>query len=114
MVSLNPAMAASYGPLALGGKGGAQDVVGHEEVGLEPDGLPVLGDGGVVLALVVKDASQVVVGHAEVGFEQDGRSVLSDGGVVLALLGKGVTQGVVSLGVVAGILSVRIEAYRYC
>ncbi len=88
--------------------------MGQEEVGFEPDGLPVLGDSGVVLALVVKGDAQREMGLAKVGLEPDGLPVLGDSGVVLALLGKGVTQGVVSLGVVAGILSVRIEAYRYC
>src|SRR6266851_5535293 len=92
----------------------AQVIVGRGEVGLEPDGLPVLGDGGVVPALVVKGVTQVIVGPEEVGFEPDGLPVLGDSGVVLALVVKGVTQGVVSLGAVAGMLRVRIEAYRYC
>jgi hypothetical protein len=82
--------------------------VGPSKVGFEPDGLPVLGDSGVVLALVVKGEAQISVGCGVVGLEPDGLLVLGDGGLVLALVAKGVTQPVV------GILSVRIETCHYC
>jgi len=81
---------------------------------LEPDGLLVLGYGGVVLALVVKGFTEAIVGLGEVGLEPNGFPVFGDGGIVLALLFKVVTQVVVSLGVVVDILSVRIETCHYC
>ncbi len=60
-------------------------------VGFEPNGLPVLGHGRVVLPLLVKCDTQVRPGLCEVGFEPDSFPQLGDGGIVLALLVKGST-----------------------
>ncbi len=66
----------------------AQVVVSHSEVGFEPDGLPVLGDGGIVLPFAAKCSSEIIVSLGELGFEPNGVFVLGDCGVVLPLLVK--------------------------
>src|SRR5689334_23644731 len=76
----------------------AEVVVGLGVVGLEPNGLPQLGDAGVVLPLLVKGETQIIVGLGVVGLEPNGLPVLGNGGVVLTLGGKSETQVVVDAG----------------
>ena len=52
---------------------------------LESDGLAVLGDGLVQLALVTQGDAEVVVGFGVIFLEPDGLAVLGDGLVQLAL-----------------------------
>ena len=67
--------------------------MGLGEVGFEPDDLPVLGDGAVVMALPDKDVTQVSVGRGEVWFEPD--SLSTEQGFPFFL-----TQGAIFHGVV--------------
>ena len=79
-------MASSSWPLS--DEGVAEVVVGLGVVRLEADGLPVLGDGLVQLALAREGVAEVVVGLGVVLLEADGLAVLGDGLVQLALLAR--------------------------
>ena len=96
MASRYSAIASSCSPLSL--QGVAEVVVGQGVVGLEPDGLAVVGDRLVVLALALQGDAEVVVGLGEVGLQPDGLAVGGDRLVVLALALQGVAEVVVGTG----------------
>src|SRR5262249_46385882 len=66
-----------------------------EDIQLEAEGLAVLNDGLVQLALAVKRDSEAVVGQGVILLESDGLAELNDGLVQSALIRKRVTEVVV-------------------
>ena len=89
----------ALGIIALLLEDDAEVAVGLGVVGLEPDGLAVVGDGLVQLPLVAQGDAEVVVGLGVVGLEPDGLAVVGDGLVQLPLVPQGVAEVVVGLGV---------------
>jgi hypothetical protein len=88
-------------------------------VGVEANGLEVLGDGLLVLLLLLKDEAEPVVGQGVLGVEVDGLAVLGDGRLVLLLVRKDVAEFVVeggSLGSrsMAARYSAMACSYRFC
>src|SRR5271166_2098014 len=76
--------------------------VGQCVPGIEPDGLVVVGDGLVVVLLVVSSPAAVVVGSRVTGIEPDGFVVVGDGPVVVLLGAPGESAADVG-GCVTGI-----------
>ena len=98
MASRYSAMASSSWPLSL--QGVAEVEVGLGVILLESDGLAVLGDGLVQLALVLQGVAEVAVGLGVILLESDGLAVLGDGLVQLALILQGDAEVVVGFGVI--------------
>ena len=68
-------------------------LVGLGEVGLEADGLAVLGlGGGIVVLAIAQDRPEAAVGLGVVGFEPDRRAEFGDGLVRFALAMQGIAE----------------------
>ena len=63
--------------------------MGFRVVGLDFQGLPVMGDGLVDLSAAGQHNAQVVVGLREVGLDFQGLAVMGDGLVDLSATGQG-------------------------
>src|SRR5436305_1238259 len=80
-------------------KRGAGVAVGLAVLGVEVDGLAVLGDGIAQFALVLEGTAEVVVGKGILGVEVDGLAILGAGLVQLAPSAQNVPEAVVGRGI---------------
>ena len=69
--------------------------MGLRVVGLDFQGLPVLGNGLLDLSAAGQGEAEVVVGHGVVGLDIQGLAVLGDGFVDLSAVGQRVAEVVV-------------------